>query len=311
MSEDGRIISVNISTQKGTVKSPVAEALLGDRGIVGDAHAGPWHRQVSMLGQESIDSFVAETGRQICPGDFAENLTIEGIDLREVAFLDRFLVGPTELELTQIGKKCHGSNCAIFQEVGKCVMPAEGVFCRVIRGGKILPGLPVKHVPKTLDVLIITLSDRAFAGEYEDLSGPRAKDIIEEFLAPKRWRHRIRTDLLSDDPEPLRTRLMEEVREEADIIFTLGGTGVGPRDSAPEIVSAISQKMIPGIMECIRAKFGVDKPAARLSRSVAGIAEKTQIYALPGSVRAVEEYLGEILKTLEHTIFMLHGVDIH
>ena len=311
MSEDGRIISVNVSEQKGTIKSPVAEALVGDRGIVGDAHAGPWHRQVSLLGQESIDSFVAETGKAISPGDFAENLTIEGIDLTDVAFLDRFIVGQTELELTQIGKKCHGSNCAIFQEVGKCVMPAEGVFCRVIRGGKIRAGLPVIHVPKTLDVLIITVSDRAFAGEYEDLSGPRAKEIIEEFLAPKRWRRRIRTVLLSDEPEPLRARLLTGVREETDIIFTLGGTGIGPRDSTPEIVSAICQKTIPGIMECIRARFGAEKPAARLSRSVAGISGKTQIYALPGSVRAVEEYLGEILKTLEHAIFMLHGVDIH
>jgi len=95
------------------------------------------------------------------------------------------------------------------------------------------------------------------------------------------------------------------------VIVTTGGTGIGPRDITPEVVTALCQKQIPGIMEHIRAKFGAANPNALLSRSVAGVAGRSQIYALPGSVRAVEEYLGEILKTLEHVLCMLHGLDVH
>ncbi len=96
-----------------------------------------------------------------------------------------------------------------------------------------------------------------------------------------------------------------------DVIFTCGSTGVGPRDIAPETVESVSEKTIPGIMENIRIKYGKDRPSVLLSRSVAAIAATTQIYTLPGSVRAVEEYLAEILKTLDHAILMIHGIDAH
>jgi len=94
-------------------------------------------------------------------------------------------------------------------------------------------------------------------------------------------------------------------------VITTGGTGVGPRDITPETVAGVFEKIIPGIMENIRMKFGQAKPNALLSRSVAAVGGQTQCYALPGSVRAVDEYMGEILKTLEHVIYMLHGLDVH
>jgi len=96
-----------------------------------------------------------------------------------------------------------------------------------------------------------------------------------------------------------------------DVVFTTGGTGIGPRDITPETVAALCERLIPGIMEHVRAKHGQQNPRARLSRSIAGVAGKTQIYTLPGSVRAVEEYLEEILKTLEHVVYMLHELDVH
>ena len=117
--------------------------------------------------------------------------------------------------------------------------------------------------------------------------------------------------ILADNAEQLTEKLNEAIADRVDAILTLGGTGVGPRDITPEVVMAVCDKVIPGIMENIRIKFGKDKPSALLSRSIAAIAGQTQIYALPGSVRAVEEYLTEILKTLEHTVFMVHGLDIH
>ena len=130
-----KIISVNISEKKGTVKHPVDSITLNKTGVVNDAHSGNWHRQVSMLGTESIHKFSKESNRPIKYGEFAENITTQGIILHHSNILDRFHVGDVVLEVTQIGKKCHGDSCAIFKEVGSCVMPKEGIFCRVIHGG--------------------------------------------------------------------------------------------------------------------------------------------------------------------------------
>ncbi len=311
MCTKGKIEAVNISEAKGTVKRPVDEIVIDERGIAGDAHAGPWHRQVSLLASERVESFVAETGRATGPGEFAENITTRGIDVGSAAVMDRFRIGSVDLEVTQIGKQCHGAGCEVFQEVGKCIMPTEGVFCRVIAGGRARPGDEIVHHRRVLSVRIITLSDRAAAGEYADRSGPRAQEIIEAFAAEAGWIGRIERAVLPDETDRLAEALRSAVADGVDVVFALGGTGVGPRDITPEAVSAVCEKMLPGIMEHIRVTFGAANPKALLSRSVAGIAGRTQIYALPGSVRAVEEYLGEILKTLEHTVFMMAGLDTH
>lgn len=172
-------------------------------------------------------------------------------------------------------------------------------------------GMQGEHRPRPLRLTIITLSDRAAAGEYADRSGPRIRELLEEFFASRRWRPVIENRLLSDDSKQLRAEIAASLSQGADVIFTTGSTGVGPRDIAPDTVAPLCEKLIPGIMEHLRAKFGASKPQARLSRSIAGVAGKTQIYTLPGSVRAVEEYLPEILATLEHLIFTLHGIDTH
>lgn len=311
MSNKGKVVSVNISEEKGMIKKPVPEIIIDKNGVVNDAHAGIWHRQVSLLAQEDIEIFANAIGRRISPGEFAENITVKAPDLGKTFILDRFRINEVELEVTQIGKECHGDSCAIFQQTGKCVMPKKGIFCRVVNTGKIKPGDDIEYFPKAIKFLIITLSDRAFAGEYEDRSGPRAKQILQESFADKKWHCQFNSILLADDAEKLREELAGAVKEEADMIFTLGSTGIGPRDIAPETIAAVCDRTIPGIMENIRAKYGKDKPSALLSRSIAAIAGKTQIYALPGSVRAVEEYLSEILKTLEHAVYMIHGIDIH
>jgi len=312
MFSDNHIISTNISTKKGDKKSPISKITLNELGIINDVHAGPGNRQVSILGQESLNRFFERTGKKINPGDFAENLTISGIDLTKVSVLDRIFIGKTVLlEITQIGKKCHGDVCAIFREVGQCAMPKEGVFARVISGGSIKPSDQIQYLPRPLQILIITLSDRAFNGIYEDRSGPLAKTLIEQFFQERRWHLKIINQLLSDDPQQLTTVLEQAILDNVDLIFTVGGTGIGPRDLAPEIVTKISEKFIPGIMENIRFKYGTHNPSARLSRSIVGIKNTTQIYTLPGSPKAVEEYLTEIFTTLEHTIYMLHSLDLH
>ncbi|HPC18533.1 MAG TPA: molybdopterin-binding protein [Candidatus Hydrogenedentes bacterium] len=309
---NGSIVSVNLSERQGTSKQPAPEIVIGEHGVQNDAHAGDWHRQVSLLAAESIERFSGEAGQSFLPGEFAENITTRDIDLLQSAILDRITIGPSvELEVTQLGKKCHGASCAIFQQVGRCVMPKEGIFTRVIRGGVVKPGDAIARVPRTLRCRIVTLSDRASQGVYEDRSGPRIRELLEAFAQEKHWQLDAVSTLMPDDVQQLQNELTAARDAGAHAIFTTGGTGIGPRDIAPEVVTALADKIIPGLMEYIRVKYGADKPNALLSRSVAVVSGKTLIYTLPGSLKAVDEYMAEILKTLEHAIFMLHGLDTH
>lgn len=130
-----RIVSLNISEKKGVVKVPVDSAVIKiDHGIVGDAHAGNWHRQISMLAKESIDKMISKGFDHLKFGDFAENITTEGIEVFTLPVGTRLRVGECEVEVTQIGKKCH-SGCEIKKVTGDCVMPREGIFVKVIKEG--------------------------------------------------------------------------------------------------------------------------------------------------------------------------------
>ena len=134
-----KVLSVNISTEKGTVKKPVdSVVLIPDFGIENDAHAGKWHRQVSLLADESIDEMRALGLANLDYGIFAENITTKGIELHTLPVGTRLQIGACLLEVTQIGKECH-HGCEIFKKVGKCVMPQRGIFAKVIIGGIIRP----------------------------------------------------------------------------------------------------------------------------------------------------------------------------
>ena len=136
---EARVVAVNVSGRKGERKTPVPMAtLVPDHGMERDAHAGPGHRQVSLLAAESIAK-MKEKGVDAGPGDFAENVTVEGIDLAALKVGDRLIVGEALVEISQIGKECH-DRCAIFFRAGDCVMPREGVFARVLLGGKVAAG---------------------------------------------------------------------------------------------------------------------------------------------------------------------------
>ena len=136
----GKVIDINISEKKGVVKKPIEQGVfIENYGLEGDAHAGKWHRQVSLLGIESFKK-VEELGIEgLNHGDFAENITTEGIILYELPIGTRLRIGETIQEVTQIGKECH-VGCAISKKVGKCIMPKEGIFTRVIKGGVVKPG---------------------------------------------------------------------------------------------------------------------------------------------------------------------------
>lgn len=305
------IVSVNVSAAKGTSKNPVGDAEICAHGIGGDAHAGRGARQVSLLSIESIERFGDEEGRSILPGEFAENLTIKGLSADGIKPLDKFVIGGAQLEVTQIGKACHGGTCAIFREIGRCVMPAEGLFTRVIHPGIVRQGDRGHYERKTYTVRIITVSDRAFSGEYDDKTGPATEKILVDFFAERGWNSQIDRTVVPDELEKIDGEIMRALSGGADVIFAAGGTGIGPRDVTPEALSAWIEKPMPGVVEAIRAKFAESNPRALLSRAVAGAAGDCLIYAVPGSVRGATEYTSEILKTLEHAMYMVRGIDVH
>jgi MOSC domain-containing protein YiiM len=135
-----KILAVNISDKKGVVKNPIEKGyFIEDHGLDGDAHAGKWIRQVSLLAQESVDKMTAKGAEDLCVGVFAENLTTEGIVLYELPVGTKLKIGETKMEVTQIGKKCH-IGCEIKNLVGDCIMPKEGIFTKVLKSGWIKPG---------------------------------------------------------------------------------------------------------------------------------------------------------------------------
>ncbi|NOZ34353.1 MAG: molybdenum cofactor synthesis protein [Chlorobi bacterium] len=302
-----KILSVSLAKERGR-KYSADEIELSENGVVGDVHRGSGNRQVSIIDVSHIESFRKLTeARKTEAGEFAENIRVSGIGNATIIPFDKFKIGEAELEVTQIGKPFH----AEFSELGHYVMPRVGIFCRVSKKGILKAGDVMQYIPKTYKALIITLSDRASRGEYEDRSGPVIKEILKDFFHKKKLPHKIKSEIIPDDGNKLKKLISDAAKEKYDVIITTGGTGIGKRDITVETVQPMLDKEIPGIMEHIRYKYGSIKPNALLSRGVAGTIDESLVYTLPGSVKAVNEYMNEILKTLYHLFFMLHGVDVH
>ncbi|MFO7829432.1 MAG: molybdopterin-binding protein [Bacteroidales bacterium] len=303
----GKVLSVNLSAERG-IKKPVSQLILTEKGIQGDVHAGHWNRQISIIDQSHIDRFKKITeARDTQFGEFAENITVEGLQDINFQTFDLLKIGDAILEVTQVGKPFHDQ----FRELGNYVMPRVGVFCRVKKPGTIKANNSIEYIPKIYHVLVITLSDRASVGEYEDRSGPVIVKLLNTFFKKSGVKYQIQKELIPDSSDKLTQILTEAKNSKIDIVITTGGTGIGKRDITVETVQPMLDKEIPGVMEMIRMKYGVEKPNALLSRGVAGVMDETLVYTLPGSVKAVNEYMNEILKTLQHLIYMLHGIDAH
>jgi len=314
----GKILAVCTSPEKGTAKQNVERAeFVADFGIKGDAHAGPWHRQVSLLSHQKIEDFRAK-GATVDDGAFGENLVVEGIDFRSLPEGTVLECNDVILEMTQIGKECH-SHCAIYKVMGDCIMPREGVFAKVIRGGFIAVGDEMNvrqfspgHASETSgDVSapyrfwIIISSDKGFAGEREDLSG----SVIREIAIAAGYVDTGYT-LLPDDEEALIKELKRICDNDlAELILTSGGTGFSPRDRMPEATLAVAERLVPGIAEAMRVRsMGITK-RAMLSRAVSTIRGSTLIVNLPGSPKAVRENLEFIIGELRHGLDILCGRD--
>lgn len=300
----GKVIAVCISEKKGTVKTDVGSCrIIQDYGLENDAHAGSG-RQVSLLSYEKFSEFKeSNAGRvEIVPGVFGENLLVEGFDFKTLPIGTRFKCGDCILELMQIGKRCH-TGCEISKIAGKCIMPVEGVFARVIEGGVVSNGDEFTMIFRPYRACILTASDRSFNGEREDLSGPCIAKIIGEAGYEV-----ISTSLCPDDEDVLVDTLIKMCDElKPDVVFTTGGTGLSPRDHMPEATKKVAHRDVPGIAEYMRLKSMEITPNAMLSRGVSVIRDNTLIINLPGSPKAVGECLSFILPSLYHGLGLLRG----
>ncbi len=294
------VVSLNISEKKGMIKHAVEQIELKvNHGIVGDAHAGNWHRQVSFLDLSSFGKMRNSATVDLRPGIFAENITTEGIDLWHLPIGTQLQLGEAVLEITQIGKECH-RHCQVFRQVGDCVMPREGIFGIVIKEGVVKPGQEIQIIP-TLRVAILTVSDKGSTGEREDLSGPALAEALEGKAQV------LIQEIVPDEFEEIRAKLLSYCDQELDLVFTTGGTGFAPRDVTPEATQAVVERQTPGITEAIRAKSMEITPMAMLSRATAGIHGKTLIINLPGSPKAAVECLEVFLPVMNHAVETLRG----
>ena len=295
---DGRVISVNVAAEKGVRKQPVASVtLVAEHGVEGDAHAGPWHRQVSLLANESIEK-MKPACPSVDPGAFGENLTTEGIVVYELPVGARLRVAGTLLEVTQIGKICH-DRCAIFHQAGDCVMPREGIFVRVLEGGDVKAGDEISLEKQSLiHAAVLTVSDKGSRGEREDTSGDALEEALHGLGASA-----VERAIVPDEADQIAVELRRGADEtQVNLILTTGGTGMTTRDITPEATLAVLDRQAPGFAEAMRAGSLAKTPHAMISRAVSGIRGKTLIVNMPGSPRACREQFAMIAPALPHAV---------
>ena len=302
----GKVVAVCTSERRGIQKKDVSAGYFAAGwGIDGDAHAGHWHRQVSLLSADKIAAF-NEKGAGVVPGAFGENLVVEGFDFRALPVGTLLRCGDVLLEMTQIGKECH-SHCEIYKKMGDCIMPREGVFARVLEPGEIHVGDEMVIEPRKgvrpWQAAVITLSDKGARGEREDKSGPAIAERLE-----KSGYEVVERLLMADEQAALRAALIRLCdQRQLDLILTTGGTGFSPRDTTPEATLAVATRLAPGIAEAIRAESMKITKHAMLSRGASVIRGKTLIINLPGSPKACMESMDVFMDAIPHAMGLLRN----
>ena len=301
---DGRVLSVCLSTEKGTQKQAVDSALLiREHGLQNDAHAGSWHRQVSLLEQEQIDQ-MRQKGLELGPGDFGENIVTQSIDLGALNIGEHLGIGSDVImQITQRGKTCH-TRCAIYHQAGDCIMPRHGLFARVKRGGTITGGDVIIPRPElnTLRYAVVTLSDTRTTPD-QDSSGTTICQMLEGHgkLAAR--------SILPDERALLEQELIRLCDVElCNLVITSGGTGLSPRDITPEATAAVIDRPIPGMSAAMMNVGLTHTPRAMLSRAICGQRGSSIIVNLSGSPKAAREQLEVLLPVLTHAFETASGV---
>jgi len=306
---NGRVEAICVSQEKGTAKRPVEQAtFVVDYGIQGDAHAGEWHREVSLLSAEEVAEW-RKQAPDLGPGDFAENVLVSGIDLGSLGLGTCLRLGKeAEVVITQIGKECHGHRCTVFERLGECLMPRRGLFARVTSGGTVRPGdtvtVEAQIGRENCQAVVLTVSDRCARGEATDTAGPAAAALLRDKLHA----HVYTTEVVPDEQAKIEERLRHYCEGHTiDLVVTVGGTGFSPRDVTPEATRAVVQRPTPGLDEAMRSASMAKTPHAMLSRGASGICRSTLILNLPGSERGAVENLEAVLPALQHGIDKLRG----
>lgn len=298
----GSVAGICISPKRGTEKKPIESVnLLEDWGLEGDAHAGKWHRQVSLLSKEKVEEF-NEKGGQADIGSFGENILVEGINPAILPVQTRLQIGQAVVEITQIGKECH-THCTIYQRVNDCIMPREGTFAKVIQSGLVKTGdkISILAHEKKKQAAVIVCSDKGSKKEREDLSGPEARDILEQAG------YEVAEVLVIPDVQAIIEKELKRLADQRQVclIVTSGGTGFSPRDVTPEATMNVMTRNAPGIAEAIRMESLKITNRAMLSRGMSVIRNKTLIINLPGSPKGVRESLEICLPAVGHGIDIL------
>jgi molybdenum cofactor synthesis domain-containing protein len=295
---DGHVVSVNVSTVKGVQKEPQERvSLVPDHGIDGDAHAGPWHRQVSLLADESAGK-MRDLGAAVAPGSFAENVTTRGLTVHALPLGARLRLGTALVEVTQIGKECH-DRCAIHLLAGDCVMPREGVFVRVLEGGDVKPGDEIViQLTSLIRAAVLTVSDKGSRGERDDESGAALEDALRGMGVTQ-----VDRAVVADEEAAIAAQLRHWADDTPiNLVLTTGGTGLTARDVTPEATISVLHRHAPGFADAMRAGSLVRTPHAMLSRAVSGMRGTTLIINMPGSPRACREQFDMIAAALPHAI---------
>ena len=298
-SVDGRIVSVNVAESKGVRKGAVESIkLVVDHGVEGDAHAGPWHRQVSLLGNESIQKMLSACPG-VDPGAFGENVTTEGL---------RAVRTPGGRHGSTPASRCWRSRRSArsatraarsSDQAGDCVMPREGIFAKVVEGGELRPGEGIVLLKNTLiHAAVLTVSDKGSRGEREDTSGDALENALRELGAAA-----VERAIVPDETDRIAAELRHWADETAvNLVLTTGGTGMTSRDVTPEATLSVLERQAPGFAEAMRAGSLATTPHAMLSRAVSGIRGRTLIVNMPGSPRACREQFAMIAAALPHGV---------
>ena len=300
-----KVVSINISEKKGEIKTPIHQGeFIKDFGLKDDSHAGKWHRQVSLLARESIDLMKSKSSTDLNFGDFAENITTQGIALHKLPIGTTLKIGDCILKVSQIGKECH-HGCNIMQKVGSCIMPTQGIFATIEQGGIIKENDEIQIIETPQNAIftysIIIVSDKGSQGLRQDGCKEKITQILDKQIIYKLVDYTI----VPDEIEDIKSAIYKNINSNVNLILTSGGTGFSKRDITPEATRAVIERETPGISEYIRAKSLEKTNRAILSRAISGIAQNSLIINLPGSPIAVQESLEFIIEPLKHGLEIL------